>query len=127
MEMARIACIGVAGAVLTVMLKKYNPEISLAAALATGVVILIIILTRAAPVIDILKRMANISGIDNGYIQTVLKVIAISYISEFGVQMCTDAGVSSVASKIELAGKVLVMAVSAPILLQFLETVMNIV
>lgn len=127
MEITKIVCIGVAGAVLTVMLKKYNPEISLVTALATGVVILIIILSRAAPVIDVLKRIAGISGIDNGYIQTVLKVIAISYISEFGVQLCTDAGVSSVASKIELAGKVLVMAVSAPIFLQFLETVMNIV
>ncbi len=127
MDIAQIVSIGVMGALLTVMLKKYSPEISVVAALATSAVILIIVLNEIMPVIDVLKRIAGLSGIDNVYIEIVLKVIAVSYISEFGVQLCNDAGVSSVGSKIELAGKVLIMAISAPILLEFLETVMSIV
>ncbi len=127
MDIIQIVSIGIMGAILSVMLKKYNAEMSLITALATGTVILIVVIGEIAPIIDVIKRMANISGIGNQYIEIVLKVIAISYISEFGVQICNDAGASSVASKIELAGKVLVMAISAPILLEFMETIMSIV
>lgn len=127
MEIIQIVCIGIIGTMLSVMLKKYNPEISLAAALVTGMIIIMVIIGEISPAIEVMERIADISGIDNKYIEIVLKVIAISYISEFGSGLCADAGVGAVASKIELAGKVLVMGISAPIVLEFLETVMSIV
>lgn len=127
MDMAQVVAVGAVGAILSVMLKKYSPEISIMTALATGIIILFMVIAEITPVIDVLKRMASITGIDNEYIEIVLKVIGISYISEFGVQLCNDAGVSLVGSKIELAGKVLIMAISAPILLKFLETVISFV
>lgn len=126
-EITQIVCVGIMGTMLTVTLKKYSPEISLAAALVTGVIIVIAVIGQALPVIEVIKRISDISGIDNKYIEIVLKVIAISYISEFGSALCADAGVGAVASKIELAGKVIVMGISAPIVLEFLETVMKIV
>jgi len=127
MDIVQIVSIGIIGALLTVMLKKYSPEISAVAALATGVIMIMLIVSEVGPVIDVLKRMADISGIDNTYIEVVLKVVAISYISEFGVEICNDAGVSLIASKIELGGKVLIMAISAPVFLDFLERVMSLV
>ena len=127
MDIAQIVSIGITGTVITVMLKKYSPEISLAAALVTGLVILMVIIQEIYPVIDVFKRMASVSGINNAYIEIVFKVVAISYIAEFGVQLCSDAGVSTVASKIELAGKVLIMAVSAPVFIEFLEKVISLV
>ena len=35
----------------------------------------------------------------------MLKVTGIAYLAQFGMQLCIDAGQSSIASKIELAGK----------------------
>ena len=127
MDIAQIVSIGVMGTMLTVMLKKYSPEISLVTAFVTGILILMIVIQEVFPVVDIFKRMASVSGIDNEYIAVVLKVVVISYIAEFGVQLCGDAGVKTVASKIELAGKVLIMIVSAPVFIEFLEKVISLV
>jgi stage III sporulation protein AD len=55
----------------------------------------------------------------------VLKIIGIAYIAEFGAQIVRDAGQESIASKIELAGKVLILVLAIPIISIIIETVMK--
>ena len=55
----------------------------------------------------------------------MLKITGIAYLSQFGMQICADAGEGAIAAKIELAGKILIMTVSAPILLAVLDVVMG--
>ena len=43
------------------------------------------------------------------------------------MQLCIDAGQSSIASKIELAGKIMIMIISAPVLISLLDVVMGLV
>ena len=62
-----------------------------------------------------------------GYFSIVLKVIGIAYLTQFGSQLCADAGESAIAAKIELAGKVLMMTAAAPVLTGLLEMVMGLV
>ncbi|MNJ03061.1 Stage III sporulation protein AC/AD protein family protein [compost metagenome] len=59
------------------------------------------------------------------YLKTVLKIIGIAYIAEFGAQIVRDAGQESIASKIELAGKVLILVLAIPIISIIIETVMK--
>lgn len=125
MDILQIVIIGMTGTILSVMLKKHSPEFSLITGVATGVLIFILLLSYLSGILDILKDMAEAAGIRSAYLETVLKVIGIAYIAEFGVQVCSDAGEGSIASKIELAGKVLIMVVSAPILFTLLDTIMN--
>lgn len=127
MEIIQIVATGIIGAILSITLKKYNPEISSLIGIATGVIIFIFIAGRLSEVLNLLREMADTAGIDMTYLAIVLKVIGIAYIAEFGVQLCLDAGEGSIASKIELAGKVLIMVVSAPVLLALMDLVMNMV
>ena len=48
--------------------------------------------------------------------ETLLKIIGIAYIAEFGAQITKDAGQGAIASKIELAGKILILVMAIPIL-----------
>ena len=50
-----------------------------------------------------------------------------AYIAEFGVQLCKDAGENSIAAKVELSGKILIMVVSAPVLLAVLDMAVNLI
>lgn len=127
MEIAQIVGIGLVGTILSVTLKKQSPEFSLMVSIVTGIIIFIFICSRLGQVILILKQMADEAGVNTAYLGIVLKIIGISYIAQFGVQLCTDAGESSIASKIELAGKVLIMVVSIPIMLALLEMVTGLV
>lgn len=125
MEIGQIVAVGLVGTVFAVMLKKQSPEISLLTAVATGLILFLFICTKIGLLLDLLKETADKAGISSGYFAIVLKVTGIAYLSQFGMQLCADAGESAIASKIELAGKILIMTVSAPILLAVLDVVMG--
>jgi len=94
-------------------------------AAATGVVIFMLLIGKIGTVIEVLKRLAENSGMESIYLKTVLKIIGIAYIAEFGAQIVRDAGQESIASKIELAGKVLILVLAIPIISIIIETVMK--
>jgi stage III sporulation protein AD len=59
------------------------------------------------------------------YVETILKIIGIAYIAEFGAQITKDAGQGAIASKIELGGKVLILSMAIPILTVIIETIIS--
>ena len=59
----------------------------------------------------------------------VVKVLGIDYITDFAAQVCRDAGENGIASKVEMAGKVLIFYVSLPVftsLIKMLEMLLNV-
>ena len=60
-------------------------------------------------------------------VYVVLRVIGIAYVAQFGAELCRDAGESAVASKIEFAGKIIIMTLSMPIMYKLLEVVNKII
>jgi stage III sporulation protein AD len=78
-------------------------------------------------VIYVLQKIVFQAEIDMLYLETVLKIIGISYITEFAAQISRDAGEGSIASRIELAGKVLIMIMAIPIIQAIVETVINLI
>lgn len=59
------------------------------------------------------------------YVKTILKVIGIAYIAEFTAQISKDAGFGSMAAKVELAGKIIILAMAVPILTALVETIIG--
>ena len=60
---------------------------------------------------------------DSSYLNTLLKMLGITYVGQFSAGICKDAGYSSIAGQIELFARLAVLAVSMPVLLALLETV----
>ena len=67
------------------------------------------------------------SSIDSTYIKIILKVIGISYIIEFGKDICKDAGESAIANKMEMAGKVIIVSLSIPVVASLIDIVTELV
>lgn len=127
MDIMKIVAVGIVAAVLAVLLREKRPEIAVLVSIVTGLVIFIFIISKLNSVITVLKYFAGKANIDVLYFSTILKVIAIAYITEFGAQICRDAGEGSIASKIELAGKVLIMVVAIPILAALMDIMIKII
>ncbi|GAV11026.1 stage III sporulation protein AD [Paenibacillus sp. NAIST15-1] len=90
-----------------------------------GIAIFLFLIGKIEVVIQVLEDLADRSGIQPIYLKTILKMIGIAYIAEFGAQIVRDAGQDGIASKIELAGKVLIMVLAIPIISVIIETVMK--
>ena len=69
--------------------------------------------------------MAKRAGIGEMYLIILLKIIGISYLVEFGAQVCRDAGEGAIASKVELAGKVMILVMAVPIIAFALDTILR--
>ena len=100
---------------ICVLLKQWNPEISMMAALLCGILIFGIILVNLTPVLDTIGKLVAGVEFDSGYLSVVLKSLGICYVTQLAADTCRDSGYSSSASKVELAGKVSVIVIAMPL------------
>lgn len=127
MDIMKIVAIGIVATILAVILREQKPEIAIQVSIVTGLIIFIFVITKMNSVITVLKYFASKTNIDILYFSTILKVIAVAYITEFGAQVCKDAGESSIASKIEFGGKVIIMIMAIPILAALMDTITKLI
>lgn len=126
MEIIKIVSLGILATVFIVLLKEIRPEFPMFISLLTGFIIFTMILGELSYVIDTLNTLARRVNIEFSYFSTILKIIGMAYIVEFGAQISRDAGQESIAMKIELGGKVLIMVLAIPILLALMELILKI-
>lgn len=74
-----------------------------------------------------LEKIAVNAKVNIVYVETILKIIGIAYIAEFASQITKDAGQGAIASKIEMAGKILILAMAIPILTVLIETIIQLI
>lgn len=126
MEIVQIVIIGLIAAIIVVLLQKEKPEIAMQISLAVGVVIFLFMLSKLTVVIQALQHIATRLEIEVIYLNTVLKIIGIAYLASFGAEICKDAGQSSIASKIEFGGKILIITLAIPILMAVMDMVIKV-
>ena len=127
MDIMKIVMVGIIAALLAVVLKEEKPEMAVAISIVTGLVIFVFVITKLNSVMTVLKHFAAKANVDVLYFTTILKVIAIAYITEFGAQICRDAGEGAIAAKVEFAGKVLIMVIAIPILAALMDIMIKII
>lgn len=129
MEIFQVVGIGLIGALLATVLKvkKENEVMALLVSLMTGGLLFLYAIFKIGAVVSVLSRLADLAGINLIYLTTVLKIMGIAYVAEFGAQVCRDAGEGATASKIEFAAKVLVMVLALPIIVAIMESVLRLI
>ena len=119
----KAAAVGVVGAILAVTLREYKKEFALFIGIASGIVILGLLLESIREIGALLSAMTRTAGINGEYVAIMAKIIVISYICEFAAQFCSDAGEKAIGSKIELAGRILILSASVPIIRDLFELI----
>lgn len=125
MEIVQIVGIGLVATILALVIKEQKPMFAFLLAVAAGAIIFFFLIDKIAEVIRILEKLAVQADLNMVFLETILKIIGIAYIAEFGAQMTRDAGQGAIAAKIELAGKVLILVMAVPIIQIIIETVIG--
>ena len=126
-ELIRIAGIGIIGAILAVVIAERKPEMAMLIGLAFGVMALILAAGRASAVISLIDDSIKKSGIDSKLIVPIFKITGLAYITQFSTDACRDANQNGIASKIEIVGKIMMLAVAVPIATALIEIITTIV
>ena len=122
----QIVGIGVTATVIIAVLKVQRPDLALQISVITGIIIFLIVAGKLAAAISLMRTYASRSNLGTAYFSTLLKITGIAYITQFGAEACRDAGEGAIASKIELAGKSIIIVAAMPIITSLLDLVMKI-
>ena len=121
--LVKIIGIAIITTVAVLIIKQLKPELAVVVGLAGSIIIVIIIVNMLGSVFNIFDGIVEKTGVDKELFVVVLKIIGVGYLTEFSANLCLDAGVNSMADKIMLAGKVVIMLMALPIINNLLEIV----
>lgn len=127
MIIIQIVGLALLSAILIIVIKQVKPELAFLLSIVSGLVILILIMRQVEAVIELLNQMARQARVDMLYFNTIIKIIGIAYIGEFGAEITRDSGENALASKIELAAKIIIMVIAIPIMLSLIETILRLI
>lgn len=123
MNALQIGIIGVAGSLLALQFKSGKSEYGIYISITLSILVFVGILGYLETLIETMQRIGNYIKVDSVYISTLLKMLGITYVSEFSSSICKDTGYQTIASQIEIFGKLAVFVLSMPVLLTLLDTV----
>lgn len=115
MEMIKISMLALCAVSLILLVKNYRPEFGLFTVIASSIVLLYFLLDSLRYGFSYVTQIYQELNHGKAYFPIILKVLAIAYITEFTSQLCKDAGESAIASKVELAGKIIIFCVAIPV------------
>lgn len=127
MEIYKIAAIGIISVILIVYLKSVNAELAVIVGVASGILILLLSVSYIKEFIVFFEEVAKTGGIDNSVFKLVLKIIAISYLIEFSSSVATDFGQTSLANKIQFAGKLIMVSLAIPLIKNMIDFVVSLI
>jgi len=127
MDIIEIVGLSLVATIIIIILKINRPEIALIISVMTGILIFFLIVSEISYSIELILTYAKKVNVDMTYLNLLLKIIGIAYISEFGAEICKDAGEGAIASKIELAGKVAIIVLAVPIVTSLLDFIIKII
>lgn len=126
MEVVQIVGVGLIALVIIMVLKQNKPEFVIYVELIAGVIILSLCFDKITAVVNFIYEISGRIQLSNRFVGIMLKITGIAILAEFATSICKDAGESSIASKIEIGSKVLIVTTSIPIISSLLEIVLKV-
>ncbi|MGC2872949.1 SpoIIIAC/SpoIIIAD family protein [Ihubacter sp. rT4E-8] len=123
MEILKIAALALCAVMLIVLVKNYKPEFGVLTAVACSIIILYFLADSLKYAFAYMSQLYGQLKFGKAYFPVIIKVLAIAYITEFTSQLCKDAGESAIASKVELAGKIIIFCVAIPVFVTILDLI----
>ena len=123
MSIIKIAFLGVVLVVVASILKQYKPEFSLYLLIASSFFLFSLLFADLRGLLEMYKELEQSLTEYKEYMGILIKVIGITYLCELSGGICRDAGYQTLASQVELSGKVSIFLLGMPILMMLLDQI----
>ena len=114
------AAAGLVGTVLALILGQYRPEFRMLVTAAVTLLLMAIVLEQLSPVLEQLRSTMELTGLTGDYAAILFKAVGICLLTQLAGDVCRDSGESSIASKIELAGRAAILLTAMPLIQEVL-------
>lgn len=105
------------------LIKKQNPELSLAVSITLSVLILLGSTAMLSSVKELVDCAVDMLGVSSSLVRPILKCMGISLVSKMSADICRDASQSALASALELSGCFCAAALAMPVVINTLKMI----
>ena len=110
---------------LVVLLKRYNSDLSVLLKSVAGLLAIGTCLLMLSPVLSLISELSN-NYLGQGvypYVSLLLRALAVAFLTHVCANICRDFGENSLASYVELGGKIEILILSIPQIREILSLV----
>ncbi len=115
-EISKIIGVAFVTTFAAVLLRPTKPELSFAVTVTGVIIVLLFIVDALQNTLSAFTTIAAITGIENGLLKILIKIVGVGYLTEFGAGVLQDFGGNSLADKVVLGGKITIVLLSLPVL-----------
>lgn len=125
--MLKTALLGIVTVIVAMAMRQGKAEYATFVSLTGSILIAWIAIRLLDGITGSMERLEKLLHLDMEYVSLLLKMIGVTYLSEFASSLCRDAGYSAVAGQIELVGKLTILTIGMPIVLALFELMADMV
>ncbi len=119
----KAAVTAVAGAILSLLLKRSAPELGLTLSVAVSLLGAALAMELFSGLAEVISLVRDETGLSPAVAAPVMKCVGIGVVTRLSSDICRDAGQSAAASAVELCGTVCAMLAALPLIRALLQTV----
>ncbi len=124
----QIVSLSVVCAVACVLIRERSGSLAMLLALTACVSALLLAVRFFGPIISLMERLRNLSGLSETVTAPLMKIIGLGLLTQLAGGVCEDSGEKALAKTVEICGSILAVYVSLPLIngvLTLLETMLG--
>lgn len=110
----------------SLVLKPIKPDFAMIVGLTGGILIFLCLIDLLEQVFGLFEYVMEATKLNSKLFLVLIKIVGVSYITEFSANICVDSGNSALSSKILLAGKLVIFVMAIPIITSLVELIVSI-
>lgn len=117
------AAAAVVAAVLSLVIKKNNPELSLMLGILAALMAVYYGYQAITPVVDLVEELSQNAALSSSFYVPVLKCLGIGIVTQIGSGICKDAGQAAAGTGVELCGTAAAVLCTLPLVRSILTMI----
>ena len=122
-----LAGIAIISSGFIILLKQYKPEYAFGVILASSVLLFLYAINIIGNIFTDINSLIVSSGINNKNFSILLRCLGICMVTKIASETCIDCGQSSISSKIDFAGKIVILFTAMPLFSEIIEIIQNLI
>ena len=122
-EIFKIIGLALITTISVIVVKQIKPEIAIFVGLAGSIIVFLYIINLLEQVFDLFNYILDATNINGEMFAILLKIVGVGYITEISANICADSGNSAIASKVQLAGKLVIFVLAIPIITSLVQMI----
>lgn len=120
--MEKLVLIALVGSVSAIQMRSVRQEYAVLIGGATAILLLAEGILLFTGVSGTLSGIGSEYGVPSAMLSSVIKILGIAYLTDFGVNVAKDAGQQAIAGTLEIGGRILILSCALPAVVTLLET-----